>query len=205
MQLRPWDANPCDVGAANAVANAIANEVATIKAQRPSLKYVVFAGGDDQIPFFRIPDLSLIANESGFASQFAPNEYYGALASGDLLTDNPYLDTRPVPASGRAALHPRPRRRPARRDADATSSTPSRTSRTQRQAECVHGVRLRLRLRERRKPDRRRANLQANHVSVTSLIGDGLVEERPPRRRLSPPAGRPTSTTGTATTTTRGR
>ena len=73
---------------------------------RPSLKYVVFAGGDDQIPFFRIPDLSRIANESGFAGQFNNNEYYGALASGDLLTDNPYLDTRPVPASGRQLFIP---------------------------------------------------------------------------------------------------
>ena len=63
-------------------------------------------GGDDQIPFFRIPDLSLIANESGFAGQFSNNEYYGALASGDLLTDNPYLDTRPVPASGRQLFIP---------------------------------------------------------------------------------------------------
>ena len=67
---------------------------------------MVFAGGDDQIPFFRIPDLSLIANETGFAGQFNNNEYYGALASGDLLTDNPYLDTRPVPASGRQLFIP---------------------------------------------------------------------------------------------------
>ena len=101
-----WDANPCNVNAANAVANTIANEVTAVKAARPNLKYVVFAGGDDQIPFFRIPDLSLIANESGFAGQFNNNEYYGALASGDLLTDNPYLDTRPVPASGRQLFIP---------------------------------------------------------------------------------------------------
>ena len=101
-----WDANPCNVTAANAVANDIANEVAAVKAARPSLKFVVFAGGDDQIPFFRMPDLSLIANESGFANQFNPNEYYGALASSDLLTDNPYLDTRPVPAGGRQLFIP---------------------------------------------------------------------------------------------------
>ena len=52
------------------------------------------------------PDLSLIANEAGFAGQFNNNEYYGALASSDLLTDNPYLDTRPVPASGRQLFVP---------------------------------------------------------------------------------------------------
>jgi len=101
-----WDNNPCDVNAANAVANAIADEIAQVKAARPHLKYVVFAGGDDQIPFFRIPDLSRIANESGFAGSFGRNEYYGALASSDLLTDNPYLDTRPIPASGRQLFIP---------------------------------------------------------------------------------------------------
>ena len=101
-----WDNNPCDANAANAIANAIADEIAQVKAARPHLKYVVFAGGDDQIPFFRIPDLSRIANESGFASSFGRNEYYGALASSDLLTDNPYLDTRPIPASGRQLFIP---------------------------------------------------------------------------------------------------
>src|SRR5262249_24076593 len=75
-----WTANPGTVTAANAFANDIANEVAAVKVARPTLKFVVFAGGDDEIPFFRMPDLSLIANESGFASQFNSNEYYGALA-----------------------------------------------------------------------------------------------------------------------------
>jgi parallel beta-helix repeat protein len=101
-----WDSNPCNPDAANAVANAIANEVDTIVAARPSVKYVVFAGGDDQIPFFRLPDLSLIANESGFAGQFGPNEYQGSLAAGDLLSDDPYLDTNPVPASGQQLFPP---------------------------------------------------------------------------------------------------
>ncbi len=105
-QYNAWDANPCSVDAANAVANTIANEITAVKAARPNLKYIVFAGGDDQIPFFRIPDLSRIANETGFAGQFGQNEYYGSLASSDLLTDDPYLDTRPVPASGRQLFIP---------------------------------------------------------------------------------------------------
>ena len=70
-QYTAWDANPCDNDAANAVANAIANQIATLKASHASLKYVVFVGGDDQVPFFRVPDLSRIANESGFADSFA--------------------------------------------------------------------------------------------------------------------------------------
>ncbi|HZQ16339.1 MAG TPA: CSLREA domain-containing protein [Gaiellaceae bacterium] len=95
-----WDANPCNVADANAIANLIADEIALVKASNPGLRYVVFAGGDDQIPFFRTPDLTRIANESGFASSFAPNQYQAALAAGDLLTDNPYLDTQPTPSSG---------------------------------------------------------------------------------------------------------
>jgi hypothetical protein len=105
-QYDTWDANPCDVSAANAVANAIADEIAQVQATHQTLKYVVIAGGDDEIPFFRVPDLSRIANENGFASSFDRNEYYGALASSDLLSDNPYLDTRPVPASGRQLFIP---------------------------------------------------------------------------------------------------
>ncbi|HET8752328.1 MAG TPA: choice-of-anchor Q domain-containing protein [Gaiellaceae bacterium] len=102
-----WDSNPCDPDAANAIANAIADEVDAIKAAAgSSVQYVVFGGGDDQIPFFRLPDLSLIANESGFAGQFGSNEYAGSLAAGDLLSDNPYLDTRPIPASGRQLFIP---------------------------------------------------------------------------------------------------
>ena len=101
-----WDTNPCDPNAANAVANAIADEVDAIVAARPSVKYVVFGGGDDQIPFFRLPDLSLVANESGFAGQFSPNEYRASLAAGDLLSDDPYLDTQPVPASGQQLFPP---------------------------------------------------------------------------------------------------
>jgi CSLREA domain-containing protein len=101
-----WDSNPCDPNAANAVANAIANEVNAIVAARPTARYLVFGGGDDQIPFFRLPDLSLIANESGFAGQFGPNEYQGPLAAGDLLSDDPYLNTQPVPATGRQLFPP---------------------------------------------------------------------------------------------------
>jgi CSLREA domain-containing protein len=100
-----WDSNPCDPSSANAVANAIADEVDAIVAARPNVKYVVFGGGDDQIPFFRLPDLSLLANESGFTG-LGTNEYGGSLAAGDLLSDDPYLDTQPVPASGQQLFPP---------------------------------------------------------------------------------------------------
>ena len=113
----PGTPTRADVDAANAIANTIANEVAAVKAARPSLKYVVFAGGDDQIPFFRIPDLSRIANENGFASAVRPERVLRR------AREQRPPDRRPVPRHAAdprerpPALHPRPRRRPARREA----------------------------------------------------------------------------------------
>ena len=101
-----WNADPCDADAANAVANTIADSVQQLKQAHPTIKYVVFAGGDDLIPFFRVPDLTRIANETGFASQFGANAYQAALAGGNLLTDAPYLDTRPIPQGGRQLFVP---------------------------------------------------------------------------------------------------
>ena len=158
-----WDANPCDPNAANAIANAIADEVKRIVAARPSVKYVVFGGGDDQIPFFRLPDLSLVANESGFAGQFAPNEYQGSLAAGDLLSDDPYLDTQPVPASGQQLFPPNlaggrlvETAQEIANAVDCSSSTLRRPATLQRST----GVRLRLRLRRRRCRSRVADNLR---------------------------------------------
>ncbi len=159
-----WDANPCDVGRANVVANLIANEVDSVKATHPSLKYVVFAGGDDQIPFFRVPDLELIANESGFAGQFSDNEYAGALASGDLLSDNPYLDTRPVPASGRQLFIPDLVGGRLVESADDIVSAASQFVSSSGKLDALLGVCLRLRLRHRRQQGRRRqSHLDPRH------------------------------------------
>jgi ABC-type oligopeptide transport system substrate-binding subunit/Tol biopolymer transport system component len=105
-QYDAWDSNPCNVAAANTVANLIANEISAVQAARPTLKYVVFVGGGDQIPFFSVPDLTRIANETGWASNFSRNQYFASAASSDLLTDDPYLDTRPISADGRQLFVP---------------------------------------------------------------------------------------------------
>ena len=101
-----WDANPCAPELANAVASGIAATVNSIRLTHPSLKYVVFVGGDDQIPFFRVPDLTLIANESGEAATFEANQYYGAFIRENLLSDDPYLDTDPIQAGARQIFVP---------------------------------------------------------------------------------------------------
>ncbi len=100
VDYAPWDANPCDNDAANAVAAAIASEIDAIKAARPTLKYVTVVGGDDEVPFFRIADLTRIANEAGFANTLGRNQYWGAAAGGFVLSDDPYFDTDPMPLSG---------------------------------------------------------------------------------------------------------
>ena len=92
-----WDLNPCSAARANAVAAAIAAKIDAFKVATPSVKNVVLIGGFDQIPAFAVPDLTRIANETGYASTFANNQYYGHLAAGNVLTDEPYYDTDPVP------------------------------------------------------------------------------------------------------------
>ena len=101
-----WDANPCAPELANAVASGIAATVNSIRLTHPSLKYIVFVGGDDQIPFFRVPDLTLIANESGEAGTFGANQYSGAFIRENLLSDDPYLDTDPIQAGARQVFVP---------------------------------------------------------------------------------------------------
>ena len=101
-----WDANPCAPELANAVASGIAATVNSIRLTRPGLKYLVFVGGDDQIPFFRVPDLTRIANESGEAGSFSANQYSGAFIRENLLSDDPYLDTDPIQAGARQVFVP---------------------------------------------------------------------------------------------------
>ncbi len=94
-----WDASPCSPDNANAVASAVSSVVTRYTTVRAGAKYIVLVGGDDQIPFFRLPDLATVSNESDYASTFLdhPNEYFGSLASGDVLSDNPYGTPRPTP------------------------------------------------------------------------------------------------------------
>ena len=91
--------SPCSPDNANAVASAVSAVVTRYTTARAGAKYIVLVGGDDQIPFFRLPDLATVSNESDYASTFLdhPNEYFGSLASGDVLSDNPYGTPRPTP------------------------------------------------------------------------------------------------------------
>ena len=52
--------------AQNLVAEEIKGIVDSYRPANPGLRYVVIAGGDDAIPFFRYPDQSLLGQESGY-------------------------------------------------------------------------------------------------------------------------------------------
>jgi hypothetical protein len=95
-----WDANPCSSTLANAAATAVNDAIEAFRKANSTLQYVVLVGGDDQIPFFRTPDLTTLSNESEYASTLSSannNEYLGAALSGDLMTDNPYGTPAPIP------------------------------------------------------------------------------------------------------------
>jgi hypothetical protein len=60
------DANTACPYAKNLVAGAIKDVADAYRASNPGLKYVVIAGGDGVIPFFRYPDETLLGQESGY-------------------------------------------------------------------------------------------------------------------------------------------
>ena len=92
-----WDANPCSTAAANGTVKSITALLQSIRQTHPNLKYLVMVGGDDQLPLARIPDLTSLSNETDYASTFAanPDELFGSLATGDILSDDVYGDTAP--------------------------------------------------------------------------------------------------------------
>ena len=92
-----WDANPCDVDAANAIVNAITGYIEEQRVGSPLLSYVTIVGSDEVIPFARKPDETSIANESTFAGEFADNAMYGALVTRHFLSDDTYGDIDPIP------------------------------------------------------------------------------------------------------------
>ena len=60
------DANPDCVYAKNLVAGGVKDVVTAYRENNPALKYVVLAGGDDSIPFFRYPDPAYLGPESDY-------------------------------------------------------------------------------------------------------------------------------------------
>ncbi len=103
-----WDTNVCDVPAANRVAIAIRDALKELVGEhRATLKYLVFVGSDEIIPFYRVPDMTALWNEWEYGSTmiagaesyinqnsatFAALEEYSSY----ILTDDFYADFQPL-------------------------------------------------------------------------------------------------------------
>jgi CSLREA domain-containing protein len=94
-----WDANPCSTARANEVVRAVGAIVDRARAASPGLRHVVLVGGDRIVPFARLRDGTVVANESEFASTYAAGtSIRGALAGENVLSDDPYGSVAPVGA-----------------------------------------------------------------------------------------------------------
>ncbi|HEU4675793.1 MAG TPA: PxKF domain-containing protein [Motilibacteraceae bacterium] len=105
-----WNAHPCSIEAANAVAGQVAQLVrdyrdAQLKIThdaRQTISSVTLVGGDEQLPMARLADLTSAVNERGFAQSDlnldgSDNPFTAAQKAGYLLSDDPYGTLRTVP------------------------------------------------------------------------------------------------------------
>ncbi len=85
-----WDGSPCSPEAANNVVRTIGSYLDTLQASAPNLKYIVVVGGDDIVPFARVPDNTEIANERTYRESLGQvdNQYLSSIGQGFLLTDD---------------------------------------------------------------------------------------------------------------------
>jgi Tol biopolymer transport system component len=97
-----WNAHPGDPAAANGVVQAINAMIDGKIRSQPNgagLKYLVLVGGDQVIPFARLDDFTVAAgNETGYAANFpTTSDLFSSLNAGEMLSDDPYGDTNPIP------------------------------------------------------------------------------------------------------------
>ncbi|MBN1891122.1 MAG: DUF11 domain-containing protein [Thermoflexales bacterium] len=95
-----WALQPTNVTRANAVAAAIRALLLERYAQQPALKYVVIAGDDRVVPFYRAPNASGAYPESSYAGAGSSSTIGSALAADTIPTDDYYLALTPVLPAG---------------------------------------------------------------------------------------------------------
>ncbi len=105
-----WDLNPCSPRLAQDVALAISRLLDTLitPAMENQIENIVIVGGDDIVPFSRVPDESEIANERGYTQSLGGgnNQFIGSFAHGFLMTDDIYGDRDPKDWFGRQLYTP---------------------------------------------------------------------------------------------------
>ena len=103
-----WDADVCNPQAANRVAEAIKALVERRWEEFPSLRQLVLVGSDAIIPFYRVPDPTVLGDERAYADQLygEPSPLVVALARRMLLTDGFYGSREIAPWQGRTLFVP---------------------------------------------------------------------------------------------------
>ncbi len=108
-----WDSQPGNPLAANYVAASIKQLLYDLAPAYPNLQYLVIVGDDRMIPFRRIRDEALFANER----YYAPTAYTPILSSSlglrFFLSDDYYAGLLPLPFKGRELYLPQVAHRPA--------------------------------------------------------------------------------------------
>jgi hypothetical protein len=98
-----WNQDPCSSAAADGVVNAVNALVRSYKSGSARfITSVTLVGADSQLPMYRTPDMTLSANESGYAetdrnAAGAANPLAAAQAHGDMLTDDNYGTLAAIP------------------------------------------------------------------------------------------------------------
>jgi len=104
-----WDTDPCSIDAANAVTEDVHDAIMPLLQGDANKRYLVFAGNDDVIPHRRVPDETVIGNESLYAvdSFLMPGSpLSSSINLGMSLTDDYYADADPQPWQGRELYVP---------------------------------------------------------------------------------------------------
>ncbi len=103
-----WDASPCSPALANAVVEEIGDYLDTLEAGAPNVAYKVVVGGDDIVPFARMPDETQIANERTYREALGAvnNQYVGSIGAGFLFTDDVYAEAGAPEFLGRELFVP---------------------------------------------------------------------------------------------------
>lgn len=92
-----WNGAQDCPAAANIVAKRIRDVIAAYRAANPSLAYVVLAGNDHVVPFFRIPDQSGLGSEKDYRpAVLDPTASQASLRFGYVLTQDFYGSKAPI-------------------------------------------------------------------------------------------------------------
>ncbi len=103
-----WDNLPQNPLAANYLADVIKFHLEDmLTSPYPNVEYIVVVGDDNIVPFYRVPDSTLISNERGYNALVDANSPMGArLKGGYILSDNFYASYNPLPWQGRDLFIP---------------------------------------------------------------------------------------------------